>query len=705
MAFKALKCKKFICMLLIVLTVFTAFSTVCSAATVEDAPFISYSYWDDNSNKNAVYSKPAYEVEKIIEADDLGEIELGELTDISVNGEGYVYILSNTDSAVYILDNNYKLYKKINSFSFNGNTITFSDAKGIYVKGKQIYVCDTGNERVLIMNEEGVVSKEIKCPDSPIIPKSFKFRPTHIAVDTNDYLYILCDGSYYGALLCSEKGEFLSFYGANLTETGLLAGFKKIWNKLTMTNAKRSKSASSIPFQFSDLYIDSSNFIYTTTGSGVKIGQVKKLSPGGENVFKTTSYNYADKDIKRFNTEETIITRNYNLSNIAINKEGYIFLLDTTYGHVFLYDSEGYALSVFGGGIGRGDQQGTFKQATAIDVNGNDVLVLDSIKKTLTIFKPTEHGLNLMTARKMTIKGDYANSEPIWKEVLAKDKNCRLAYVGLAKAAYANKDYKNALHYAELGDDRNVYSQAFKYIRDDFMRENFGLLALGVILIIGGIFAVYFFVIKRKGIKLSNEVATLNNVFFHPINGFTDIRYKKYGSAKLALIVLIVFYVTKTLESNFGGFLFGGGGNSSMNAIFLFLRTIGFVLLWTFANKLVTTLLGGLGKSKDIFIIICYSLIPMIIYNVLYLVLSNVLLLNEGAFLGVFSTLALVYTFILMLIGHLIIHDYSFSKTIATFILTVVAMAIVLFFGFIFIVLIQQLWVFIQTIISEISNY
>lgn len=102
------------------------------------------------------------------------------------------------------------------------------------------------------------------------------------------------------------------------------------------------------------------------------------------------------------------------------------------------------------------------------------------------------------------------------------------------------------------------------------------------------------------------------------------------------------------------------------------------------------------------FIVTCYSLLPMIIGNLISVIATNALVSTEASFLNVLLTVLTAYTFILIAIGTIIVHDFSFSTFVGTTVLTVAGMAIVVFVGFLIWMIIQQLFGFLGTIANEI---
>lgn len=92
---------------------------------------------------------------------------------------------------------------------------------------------------------------------------------------------------------------------------------------------------------------------------------------------------------------------------------------------------------------------------------------------------------------------------------------------------------------------------------------------------------------------------------------------------------------------------------------------MGFVALWTTANWAVATLLSGIGKLKEIFTVICYSIIPMVFGNIIYIIFSYMLNADEGEFLLIFVTAMQLYSVFMVIVGSIIIHDVSFGRFLA----------------------------------------
>ena len=111
----------------------------------------------------------------------------------------------------------------------------------------------------------------------------------------------------------------------------------------------------------------------------------------------------------------------------------------------------------------------------------------------------------------------------------------------------------------------------------------------------------------------------------------------------------------------------------------------------------------GKGRLRDIAIVTCYSLIPVILGRVLFLVLSNILLPSEAEFLGILQTVMFLYTLLLLTIGTIKIHDYSMGRFLGTSALTVFSISVIVFLVIMIGILMQQFFGFLVTLFLEMT--
>lgn len=690
---------------IIILLIFVLFaspliSLSVSAETGNSIPYDSYTYWNySTSERRAVYSKPIYKTDFVLTYLDIGATEqLGKITDVIASDTGELFILDGDNSKIYILNSDYKPKCLISGIKKENDTLSFKGARGIYIdSNNNIYIADTENGRIIVCNQNGELIKELLLPSSKLIPDNFNFRPIKIAVDARGYKYVLSDGSYNGAILYSPEGEFLGFYGANNVRSTVTQIITQLWNKVIMTDEKRAVSATVLPYQFTDICIDNNNFVYTATGNTNKFattGQLRKLSPGGKDVIESSSYNYAD---------EGMGTYQQDLHGLDVDDKGFIYAVDSAYGHIFVYDQNNNLLGVFGSGAKEGIQDGAFTTASAITVNGSDVVVSDSTLNTVTVFKETDYGKLLKQAQILTNDGNYGEAKSLWSELLQQDRQNQLCYTGLAKAYLEEENYTKSLEYAKEAYDRDTYSLAFKEIRNDWISNNFAIIILILLIVATGLILLSKY-IKKKSVHLNGNISAILSIWKSPSNTFEAVKYKNIGSTVIATLIVLIYYVTDVMKSMLGGFCFTNFNASSYNAAITFLRTSGAIFLFVICFWAISALMSGIGKIKEIYIVVAYSMQPMVAANLIYVLLTNVMLPSEIGFLNVFMTVMTLYSAFLAIMGLIKVNDYSFGRFVAVTLLTVVAMIVVIFVGTVIFLLMQLLLRFLKTIITETNK-
>lgn len=677
-------------------------SITAVAATSQYVPYESYTYWSDisGSGRKAVCNRPMYETESVMDASTMGVEDFSEMKDICVDEKEYVYLLDK-ESRIVILDEQYHLVKEITAVIGKEN-YEFTDANDIFVhRDGTIYISDTENGRVLHCDANGIYIDMFTLPDSPLIPENFDFRPIRTVADSRGYVYVLSEGSYYGALLYDPGKNFIGFYGANAVENSIAGAFQSLLNRMFPNNEKASRRSRVLPYVFSDIVIDDRDFVYTLTDT-TDVGSVKKLAPGsGSNILSSEDVRFKDDSVS--GTYVAGYRYDQQFVGLDIDEDEFIYCLDAKYGRIFVYDSACRMVTAFGGGMTVGTQEGTFVNAAAIAIKGGDVLVCDRGNNKVTVFLRNEYGEMIHDLIAMTLRGDYLESKEGWEKVLKEDRNLQLAYNGLARAYLAEKDYDKAMELALEGYDRETYSLAYEHQRKEFVSGHFGLIFGSIVLVAGAVAAVLIVSMKRKVRVIRNETVHLMfKTLLHPGDAFEDIKYKGKGSIWLSLIVLCVFYVTAVLKVLWGGFLFTQYDPGTFNSLWVLVQSAGLAVLWILSNWLVSSLAGGTGTMKEITVVTCYSLFPFIIEQIVWTILTNILLPSEASFLNILKVIAILWFLLEMTIGMLRIHGYSFGKFIGTSLLSVIGIAVIVFLLILVGILLQQLGGFITTVVIEL---
>lgn len=701
-------------LLIISILVIALITTHVSAQSSE-----SFTHWDTANDKNvAVISRAMYQPIKRITGSSLGlDTALNGLTDIFCDSNGYVYVLCGESSRVFVLNEDYTLQKELIVKSADGETESFNGAKGIYVdESGTVYISDTNNGRILILDNDGLVTDILSLPESELIPDDFQFQPTALIKDSAGNICVLSQGSYYGAVLYSPKKEFLGFYGASTVQASALDVLSYLWDLITSTDVKKSKAIRVLPYAFNDLSLDNDGYIYTCTGSTeIKaytngVGHLRMLSPGGTNILLKRNLDGTSSSSSNINfLEEKVIVysgkhRVQNFVSIAINKDGYIFALDKAYGLVYVYDTDCNLITAFGGGVEEGNQLGLFNTATALAIKGSQVLVIDSKLNSITVFDITPYGELVQQAQKMYLNGDYSEAEGLWRKVLSLDRNSRLAYRGIAKALYVNGYYKASLEYARNALDYVTYDLAYHQILKQFTAKYFILIfGLGVL----GLSALAAFLIKiknRQTVIIKNQkLRTFLSVPVHPFKSFADIKYKNQGSILIASVIIVLFFIITNIRLTAGGFLFSKLDVETFNSLYVLAQTVGLAFLWILANWAICTLFSGKGRINEITIATTYSLVPLLVFNILHTVLSHILSYEGEVFLNILYTVALIFTLFLLSIGIMTVHEFEFGKFLVTTVITILFMLLIVFILFMIVILLQQFGNFIYTLYMEVA--
>lgn len=202
--------------------------------------------------------------------------------------------------------------------------------------------------------------------------------------------------------------------------------------------------------------------------------------------------------------------------------------------------------------------------------------------------------------------------------------------------------------------------------------------------------------------KLKEYFSLPMYVLFHPADGFYDMKYEKRGHTSIIFVNLLLFWVSFSFQKQYSGFVINENNPLSYNTFTDLVGVSAMFLLWCVGNWSVTSLMNGEGKFRDIAMAASVSLTPMILVFIPATLLSNLLILDEAAFYHVIMGISIVWFLLLMFMGVMKVHNYSVGKTVATLVLTFLAICIILFLALMVGALIQQVWIFLKSIYTEL---
>lgn len=667
-------------------------------------PYQPYQY---NSYSESVPSVAGYTVAATYNAAHMGVEYLETPSDIFCEGDT-TYLLDAGNSRILVLDRELRTQKILDRFVYGDQELTLKNPKGLYVQDGRLLIADTDNRRVLESNMNGVVARVIEAPggdDSEGYLAKLDFKPLKAIFSGKNDVYVIVENCYYGILRFNLDGRFRGFYASNMVEGTLQQKLDQLWKRL-LTTEQQKYISNYVPSDYSSMATDKEGFIYTSTSKNTgSQKEIQKLNTQGANILTgDNSANLLNK--LDYGDKERIIYRKTSqdskLIDVTVSEKGIITALDQTKNRLFFYDQDSNLLFIAGG---NGDQKGLFRLPVAVDYIGEDVLVLDSDKESITRLTPTRFGDLVLQATYYSSMGQYAQAVEPWQQVLQMDANYEAAYRGIGKAQIENGDYKAALVSLRKGQDREGYSKAYKVVRNDILRENFYVVLLVIAAVV--VLLVYskrlIAAVKRRVCLPVGEEETPWYPMRHLITGFDGLRRSKnpYVVLIAALLVVAWFFVS-LFTRQYTGFIFNTEKPELLNIFLIIARTGGLFLLWWISSMCVSSLLDGEGGKRVLFVVSAYALTPMLIANLLHVVLSNVAILDEEALLGWMVTVGTVWSAWLLFNGIKEAHQFSAGKTVFCLFLTVVGMLIFALILMLMTGLIQQLITFVMTVANEL---
>jgi len=192
-------------------------------------------------------------------------------------------------------------------------------------------------------------------------------------------------------------------------------------------------------------------------------------------------------------------------------------------------------------------------------------------------------------------------------------------------------------------------------------------------------------------------------VLTHPIDGFYELKEGKKGLYKVATLFFLIHSILSIVEFAYTGFIFNNINPSQFRIFRSIILSVLPYVVFIVANWSITSLMDGKGKFKEIYLVIGYTFFPYITLRIISIFMSNFYSVDEGFFYYGTISFGLGLSLYLIFMGIRSIHEYSVFKTVVTILLTFLSMTVIIFMGLLAINLAQQIILFIQTIIKEIT--
>ena len=562
---------------------------------------------------------------------------------------------------------------------------------GVYVtEDGTVYVADKDAKKVFVFDAQGNVTAEYGKPDSPIYGNSMDFKPTKVVANKTGTMYIICEGNMNGIVQLSpvEGGSFLGYFGTNYTS---LSPFQMI-QRVILTDAQRAQMLSNIPSTPTNLHIDDTGLIYTVT-QGDKETSLKKLNIAGKNLLDSDPY-YAD-------LPAAVTTGNYNNILVA-DSDGYIYE----------YNEDGELLFMFGGRDDGRQRVGLCNKVEAIAVDDDDrIYLLDSDKKQIHIFEPTEFTNLLHESLYLFSKGQYTQSKEPLSKVLQMNSMFDYANQAMGHAYLQEENYEQALKYFRLAKSFEGYSDAFWEVRNIWIRNYLvaAVLAIAaVIVLIRGGKSLYRKKYANRPTTQTGEHILLGQLRYslyfmrHPMDGCYGVKKEGKNSWWCANILLGTFILISILEKYCSGFLVKTVREGRYDLITDIGKVLVIFIGLTACNYLVVTIHEGEGFFKDLYCAYAYCLTPYIVIKPFVILLSNVLTYNEVFLISFANIIVWTWVVILILLTLKEINNFTVGETAKALAITAFTVLILTLLVCIIYVLFSQVIDFVITVVREV---
>ena len=455
------------------------------------------------------HSPDTYAVERVYVADIIGDGKmLSNPQGLFCKGSD-VYVCDTGNNRIiqytYTADRQLSVVRIIDHFNADGKVLeTFASPSDVYVNADDdLFIADTDNGRVVRLDKELNYKLSFTMPHDPTYDESISFLPQKVTADVAGRVYAIAKNINKGFVKYEADGTFTGFYGATEVHP---SWSDMLWKKLS-TRKQREQLESFVPTEYCNVYEDREGFLYAVikTFDQWKLASdeakpIRRLNALGGDILIKNAKSPPIGDLSWESGAGSTYDGPSRFEDITVLDNDVYIAVDGTRGRIFGYNSQGYLLYAFGG---KGNSAGYFKKPVAIDHVGRDLFVLDSTDCSVTIFSPTYYGGLIYDALEKYADGKYEESASYWQQILLLNGNYDLAYIGLGKAELRQEHYKQAMEYFKVKKDRREYSKAFVLYRKEWFEKNISWI-FGVIII-----AAVSWLASSRIKKIKKEVSEL----------------------------------------------------------------------------------------------------------------------------------------------------------------------------------------------------
>ncbi|MCQ2413383.1 MAG: YIP1 family protein [Clostridia bacterium] len=726
-----------------------AIALICLFGTVSVFAFEPYDTYTYDIDGNTMLSPTAFNPGEPATSKTMGLLQnygnqaLKFSSDICTDYAGNIYITDTNNHRFVFLDRFYHATGTLSSYVDEyGNTQTFNYPAGAFVTNetlnadgsRYLYVCDTGNRRIVVFDVFDNYSyvRTITRPVTALLDET-TFVPEKVAVDQYGRIFVTSSSCVDGVIVLSSDGEFTGFIGGNKV-TGSV--WERFWRRF-QSKEKRDATITiaSTPVSYNNIIVDDEGFIFVTASYTTSESQkeqqknikdksaskstVKKLNSAGAEIMKRNGFFDPGGEVA-MGAGTSVST----IVDVAIGPEQTWTILDSKHCRFFTYDNDGNLLFAFGD---TGDQVGTGQETNGttatyrslcyqrvVDSEGVEsynilLLELSQGEYMVTPFIPDDYYNSVLTALRAQNEFRYSESIELWQDVLKKNNNFDLAYIGIGKALYSQGKYTEAMEMLEKSYETTYWALAKNKDSSAKAGKFLILIVLAAIAVIVVIAKFLSFAKKKnKAVSLKvgrktygEELLYVFHLIFHPFDGFWDLKHEKRGSVRAATTIMALTAVALFYQSIGRSYSANPRGEFSTITSNL-IGVVILVLLWSVANWCLTTLFDGEGSFKDVYVATCYAISPMIFFYIVSTLTTHIM--TDATIPNLIISIGYVWCGFLLFFGMLTTHDYSIGKNLLITVCTLVAMIVIMFGVLLFGSLCGKMIDFVVSLVEDIGD-
>ncbi len=437
----------------------------------------NYDYWGEMRE-----SPDAYRVQQVVYSATLGlETPMRRPQSLFVLGE-HLYVCDTGNNRILHLKRSGDSFTLADIIDHVSGTSpeTFNTPGDVAVDEKgNIYVADTNNNRIVMMDKSFNFVRDYVKPADTTFDQNLSFLPSKIVVDSTGRVFALATNVNKGIVKYEADGTFTGFIGANKAKYD---PWDYIWKSFFTTKEQRASQASFVPTEYENIYIDHDDFIYATNTVFSEYDlewdvakPIRRINSIGNDILIKNDRYPPIGDLLW--VEGSLDYGPSKFRDITVLDNDIYIAVDSTHGRLFGYDPQGIMLWAFGS---KGNFEGAFLSAKSVEHMGLDLMVLDQNENSITVFTPTEYGRLIYQASDEYLKGEYDKSADTWREVLKLNANYNLAFIGIGRSLMRQEDYEEAMRYFKMAHDRENYGRAYRYYRKIVVERNIVWIVIAV---------------------------------------------------------------------------------------------------------------------------------------------------------------------------------------------------------------------------------